>query len=74
MKLGEDVFNDEYEPAVFLIRKVLDYLFAEWERTNEIRGGGFLDEVLPLAKKIEKLQARREEIEKLQARREGTPQ
>jgi hypothetical protein len=64
MKLGEDFFNGEYEPAVSLITEVLDYLSAEWERTNDFQGGGFLDEVLPLAKKIEKLQARRK----------GTPQ
>ena len=64
MKLGEDFFSGEYESAVSLITEVLDYLSAEWERTNDFQGGGFLDEVLPLAKKIEKLQARRK----------GTPQ
>lgn len=59
MKLGEDFFNGEYESAVSLITEVLDYLSAEWERTGDFQGGGFLDEVLPLTQKIEKLQRQR---------------
>ena len=62
MKLGEDFFNDEYVPAVCQIKEPLDWFLAEAMRTDDLPAGtdAFLDEVLPLAKTIERLRALRE--------------